>query len=304
MNDSHFGPRRSWISDTPDRRIALLFLLLVLIVLGACAPPSIPAAPTAIPPKAGTKNELVLATSTSAYDTGLLQAILPDFEGKTGIIVRVLAVGTGQALALGQAGDADVLLVHSRSHEDQFVAAGYAPGRYDVMANDFVIVGPASDPAGIRNAASAADALGRIAAAQSPFISRGDDSGTHLRELELWETNGVQPGGDWYQSAGQGMGAILNMSDEQQAYTLSDLATFVVRRAAGLDLEILFAGDPALDNPYSVLPVTPDKTEDINYGAAIAFVNWITSAETQALIGQFGVEPYGQPLFRPNARPQ
>ena len=283
----------------PIRYIALLFLLLALFVLSACGMPSAPLNPTEIPPKAGTKNELVLAAGTTAYDTGLLDAILPDFEHKTGITVRVLAVGTGQAFALGQAGDADVLLVHSRAHEDQFVADGFATGRYDVMANDFVIVGPADDPAGIRGATSAADALGRIAAAQSSFVSRGDESGTDLREQELWQQIGVQPAGDWYESAGQGMGDVLSMSDERQAYTLSDRGTFIVRKAAGLDLEILFEGDPMLDNPYGVLPVTPDKTEDINYGAAIAFVNWITSPETQALIGQFGVEEYGEPLFHP-----
>ncbi|MCO6451809.1 MAG: substrate-binding domain-containing protein [Caldilineales bacterium] len=283
----------------PGRYIAILFLLVALI--SSCSPPATPPEPTEIPPRAGTRNELVLASGTTAYDTGLLDAILPDFERKTGVIVRVLAVGTGQALALGKAGDADVLLVHSRPDEDRFVADGFAPARYDVMVSDFVIAGPADDPADVRGAESAADALARIAKAQATFVSRGDESGTDIKEHELWQLADIQPSGGWYQSAGQGMGAVLSMSDEQQAYTLSDRGTFLVQQGEGLSLEILFEGDPILQNPYGVLPVSPDKEEDINYGAAVAFVNWITSPETQAMIGQFGVEQYGQPLFFPNA---
>lgn len=279
-----------------------VWFLLSILWLTACAPPATPISLPDTTPAPGVRNELLLATTTSTYDTGLLDAILPDFEGKTGIRVRVLAVGTGQALALGRAGDADVLLVHARALEDQFVADGYAPARFDVMYNDFVIVGPADDPAGLLGLPTAAQAFARLAETQARFISRGDDSGTHFKEKEIWALAGVTPQGDWYQSAGQGMGSVLTMAGEQQAYTLSDRGTYLARQAAGLDLTIMIEEDPPLRNPYGVLPVTPDKEHKINYGGAIAFVNWLTSSETQMLIAQFGVETYGQPLFFPNAR--
>ncbi len=283
------------------RHIAFFVLLLILpLLLGACTnPPNYDP-----PPEAGTKDELVLATTTSTYDSGLLDAILPDFEAKTGIRVRVIAVGTGQALALGRAGDADVLLVHARQLEDQFVADGYAPARFDVMYNDFVIAGPQSDPAGIQGMTDAAAALAQIAASNATFVSRGDNSGTHVKEQSLWQAAGIEPAGDWYQSAGQGMGAVLTMANEQQAYTLSDRGTFLSRQAPDFSLKILVEGDPRLRNPYGVLPVTANKEHDINYGGAIAFINWITSPEVQQMIGEFGVEKYGQPLFYPNANPQ
>lgn len=282
----------------------LLWALILLIggLLAACAPPATPIPLPETTPAAGVRDELVLATTTSTYDSGLLDAILPDFEGKTGIRVRVVAVGTGQALELGRAGDADVVLVHARPLEDQFVAEGHAPARFDVMYNDFVIVGPPADPAGLRGLPTAAEAFTRLAEKQGLFISRGDNSGTHFKENELWALAGVTPQGDWYQSAGQGMGAVLTMADEQQAYTLSDRATYLARLGAGLDLEIMIEQDPPLRNPYGVLPINPEKAKKLNYGGAIAFVNWLTSAETQALIGQFGVDHYGQPLFFPNAR--
>ncbi|RME85038.1 MAG: tungsten ABC transporter substrate-binding protein [Caldilineae bacterium] len=276
----------------------IVILSFLLFAVAACLPP----VGVEQPPAAGTRDELVLATTTSTYDSGLLDYILPDFERKTGIRVRVIAVGTGQALALGKAGDADVLLVHAREREEQFVAEGYAPSRHDVMYNDFVIVGPAEDPAGIRGMTSAAEAFKRIAQAQALFVSRGDDSGTYIKEQKIWQEAGITPQGDWYESAGQGMGAVLNMANEQQAYTLSDRSTFLARQREGLDLEILVEGDPVLFNQYGVLPVTPDKEHDINYGAAIAFVNWITSPETQELIASYGIEQFGSQLFFPNAR--
>lgn len=283
-------------------RHSVAVLLLGLILLTSCIP--VPPVNYDPGPAPGTKNELVLATTTSPYDSGLLDAILPDFEAKTGIRVRVIAVGSGQALALGEAGDADVLLVHAREREDQFVAEGHAPSRHDVMVNDFVILGPAADPAGIRGLTSAADALSQIAEAQAIFVSRGDDSGTHIKEQSLWAVAGIEPQGDWYESAGQGMGAVLNMANEQQAYTMSDRGTYLARLAEGLDLEIIVEGDPSLLNPYSILPVTPDKAHEINYGGAIAFINWITSDDVQVMIGEFGVDLYGMPLFYPNAKPK
>ena len=290
------------------RHNAFLLLLLALgLLLSSCAP-VIPAIPTAMAPAptpvaAAGGGELLLATTTSTQDSGLLDAILPDFEAKTGIKVNVVAVGTGQALELGANGDADVLLVHARDREDQFVADGNAPARYDVMYNDFVIVGPTDDPAGIKGMTSATDAFSKIAGTQSLFVSRGDDSGTNTKELAIWQAAGIEPQGDWYESAGQGMGAVLTLAAEQQAYTLSDRATYLARKGEGLDLDILVEGDPDLFNPYGVLPVSPTKYPDINYEGAMTFVRWITSPETQQLIAAYGKEQYGQALFFPSATP-
>ena len=285
--------------DIPVRHIAgLALLLLALLALAACSPPALPATPADSAPQP--VQELVLATTTSTYDSGLLDAILPDFEKKTGIKVDVVAVGTGQALKLGQSKDADVLLVHAKSREEQFVADGYAPFRKDVMYNDFVILGPSADPAGIKGMTSAADAFRKIADARATFVSRGDNSGTHMKEMAIWQAAGVEPAGDWYESAGQGMGAVLTMANEQQAYTLSDRATYLSRRD-GLDLDILVEGDPMLFNQYGVLPIAQDEAHQDKFAAAMAFVDWITSPETQQLIAEFGKEQYGQQLFYPNA---
>ncbi len=278
-----------------------LSLLLVVSILTGCQsqPSSVPsgAAATVQPAR-----KLILATTTSTYDSGLLDAILPDFTRKTGIQVDVVAVGTGQALKLGQAKDADVLLVHARDREEKFVAEGYAPFRKDVMYNDFVILGPREDPAGIRGMKDAAAAFKKIAEARAPFISRGDESGTHMKEKAIWEKAGITPQGDWYMSAGQGMGAVLTMANEEQAYTLSDRATYLARRQ-NLDLDILVEGDPILFNQYGVLPVTQDQAHQDTFAAAMAFVEWITSPETQRQIAQFGRDQYGQQLFHPNATP-
>jgi tungstate transport system substrate-binding protein len=258
---------------------------------------------------------LVLATTTSTDDSGLLEAILPDFEARYGATVEVIAVGTGQAITLGENGDADVLLVHARDREDAFVTQEYGLNRQDVMYNDFVIVGPANDPAGIRGLTDVAAALTQIAATQSLFVSRGDDSGTHIKERGLWATTGVpltdatsvtgqtykRAEGDWYLSIGQGMGATLTFADEQQAYTLSDRATFLARKLEGLDLEILVEGDSRLFNPYGVIAVSPDRHPHINFAGATAFIEWLTSVETQTLISQFGVAQFGQPLFTPDS---
>ncbi len=285
--------------DMPVRHVAApVLLLLAILALAACSPPALPATPATSAPQPA--QELVLATTTSTYDSGLLDAILPDFEQKTGIKVDVVAVGTGQALKLGQSKDADVLLVHAKSREEQFVADGYAPFRKDVMYNDFVILGPSADPAGIRGLTSAADAFRKIADARATFVSRGDNSGTHMKEMAIWQAAGVEPAGDWYESAGQGMGAVLTMANEQQAYTLSDRATYLSRRD-GLDLDILVEGDPMLFNQYGVLPIAQDEAHQDKFAAAMAFVDWITSPETQQLIAEFGKAQYGQQLFYPNA---
>ena len=282
------------------RHIGILTpLIFSLFILAACAPPALPSKDQAAAREPA--RELVLATTTSTYDSGLLDAILPDFEAKTGIKVDVVAVGTGQALKLGEAKDADVLLVHAKSREEQFVADGYAPYRKDVMYNDFVILGPSDDPAGVKGMEKAADAFKKIAEIQSIFVSRGDNSGTHMKEMSIWETAGVEPSGDWYQSAGQGMGAVLTMAGEQQAYTISDRSTYLSRKD-NLDLDILVEGDPILFNQYGVLPIAQDEAHQDKFAAAEAFVNWITGPDTQKLIAEFGKDKYGQQLFYPNAQ--
>jgi tungstate transport system substrate-binding protein len=260
---------------------------------------------------------LVLATTTSTENSGLLAAIVPDFEQKYAADVEVIAVGTGQAIQLGENGDADVILVHARSREDAFVDGGYGVNRQDVMYNDFVVVGPPADPAGIAGMTDVAAALEKIAETQSPFISRGDDSGTHTKEQGLWQASSVtliespsmsggdktfvQPEGDWYQSVGQGMGATLTVANEQLGYTLSDRATFLARTLEGIDLEILVEGDSRLFNPYGVIAVNPELHPTVNAAGSQAFIDWLTSVETQAMISEFGVAQFGQPLFVPDS---
>lgn len=242
---------------------------------------------------------LLLATTTSTNDSGLLDYILPDFEKKYNAEVDVVAVGTGQAITLGVNGDADVLLVHDRAREDQFVADGNGTQRYDVMYNDYVLVGSEDDPAGVKDAATAIEAFQRIADQQATFVSRGDDSGTHSKEKSIWTAAEITPEGEWYIAAGQGMGAVLNMSNELGAYTLSDRATYLAQKAAGSALIIVHEGDETLFNPYGVIPVNPDKHEGIHAELAQSFVEWLTSAETQVLIASFQIE--GAQVFFPSA---
>ncbi len=243
---------------------------------------------------------LTLATTTSPDDSGLLGAIIPDFETQFDATVDVVAVGTGQALELGANGDADVLLVHAPTREDIFVEEGYGTARFDVMFNDFVIVGPESDPAGIAGLTVATQALTQIAETKASFVSRGDDSGTHITELSLWEAAAIDPKGDWYIIAGQGMGAVLTIADEEQAYTLTDRGTYIARSAEGLSLTVLTEGDALLANPYSVIPVNPEQHPDVNVKLAEQFVVWLTSVETQDMIAAYTVE--GQQLFFPNSQ--
>ena len=320
-------------------RLALLMLLIVLVAGcgGATTPTAVPAAtvaPTAVPateapteaapteaptevaptdtpapePTAteaaaeeAATDDLILATTTSTYDSGLLDYLLPDFEQQYGVSVSVVAVGTGQAITLGEDGNADVLLVHARALEDAFMEAGHGVRREDVMYNDFVIVGPEDDPAGIKGMTNAADAMAKIASSESTFISRGDNSGTNVKELAIWADAGIEPAGDWYVSAGQGMGSVLTMADEQQAYTLSDRATYLARTLEGTDLVVLTEGDPILFNPYGVIAVNPDKGPHIKADLANDFIDWIISVPTQELISQFGVDEFGQALFTPDS---
>ncbi|MDF1595405.1 MAG: substrate-binding domain-containing protein [Acidimicrobiia bacterium] len=251
---------------------------------------------------------LRLATTTSTADSGLLEALLPGFETQYEARVDVIAVGTGQALSLGEAGDADVILVHARNREDAFIADGHGTARSDVMYNDFALVGPIDDPAGVQGTAMAADALVALAAAQAPFVSRGDDSGTHTKELSLWEEAGLTPDAAWYQSIGQGMGATLQFANETGSYTLTDRGTFLSQRESLSGLEVMVGGttidenaDPALLNPYGVIPVNPDKG-GIDLDLAQQFVDWLTSVEVQRQIGEYGIDIYGQPLFYPDSQ--
>jgi tungstate transport system substrate-binding protein len=251
----------------------------------------------------GELQTLILATTTSTQDSGLLDFILPIFQSQYNIRADVIAVGTGQALKLGEDGNADVLLVHARALEDAFMEAGHGVRREDVMYNDFVIAGPADDPAGIRGMTDAAEAFKTIAQTQSLFISRGDESGTHTKEKTIWQKAGIEPSGDWYLSAGQGMGAVLTMANEQQGYTLSDRATYLARTLEGLDLEILVEGDPILFNPYGVIAVNPNKGPQIKVDLANTFIDWLISVPTQGVISQFGVDEFGSPLFTPDSEP-
>ena len=278
---------------TARNTLSLLIIILISVFLAACGPAE--------------PNVLTLGTTTSTYDSGLLTVILPDFEAKFNVQVDVIAVGTGQALALGEAGDVDVILVHARAREEAFVAEGHGTERFDVMYNDFVLVGPASDPAGAGGLSLAADALAAIAGSQSPFASRGDDSGTHTKELSLWSAAGIAPAGDWYASLGQGMGETLLYAQEVGAYTLTDRGTFLALKGNLPDLAVIVGGDtiaenadPALLNPYSVIPVNPDKG-GIEADLAIDFVDWLTSVDVQQMIAEFGIEKFGQPLFYPDS---
>lgn len=291
----------------------LTIAISLLILLTACDTASTPAGSENQPQEGQTAGEatnsepdagsLTLATTTSTYDSGLLDAILPAFEAESGVAVEVVAVGTGQALALGEQGDADVLLVHARAREDAFMDEGHGVRREDVMYNDFVIVGPEGDPAGVAGMESAADALAAIAAAESTFVSRGDDSGTHTKEKSIWEQADIEPEGDWYEAIGQGMGATLTFTNEEQGYTLSDRATYLSRSIddEGFELAIRVEGDPVLFNPYGVMAVNPEKSDLINGAAASQFIDWLVSVPVQELIAEYGTDKFGSPLFTPDS---
>ncbi len=241
------------------------------------------------------KDRLILATTTSTQDTGLLDVLLPVFEAKYDVQVDVIAVGTGKAIAIAENGDADVILVHARASEDKFVAEGYGVNRKDVMYNDYVLAGSKLDPANVKKAKNAADALSRIAKKQATFVSRGDDSGTHKKELELWKVAGIEPKGSWYLSVGQGMGTSLTMADEKKAYIIADRGTWLSRKDT-VQLQVAFEGDPVMFNPYGIIAVNPERHSHVNYKQAMNLVNWITSAEAQKIIKEFTIG--GEPLFR------
>jgi tungstate transport system substrate-binding protein len=287
-------------------RLALTFLLLVTIT--ACQPIAAPAGNEAATPE---PQVLRLATTTSTADSGLLDAILPAFEAQYNARVDVVAVGTGQALEIGAKGDADVVLVHARAREDKFVADGDGINRLDVMYNDYVVVGPTADPAGVSGVVLAKEALAKIAETQAPFASRGDDSGTHTKEKNLWAAAAITPTVDngWYLSVGQGMGETLIFANEELAYTLADRGTWLAMQENLPSLTVLVGGatidqnrDQALRNPYGVIPVNPKKHPDVNFDLATQFAAWLTSPETQQMIGDYGKAQFGQPLFYPNSQ--
>jgi tungstate transport system substrate-binding protein len=252
---------------------------------------------------------LTLATTTSTQDTGLLDVLIPPFEKVSGVKVKVIAVGTGQALELGRRGDADVLLVHAPEMEEQFVKEGHGLARRPIMYNDFVLVGPKSDLAAVRGKRSVVEAFQAIAQGEAPFVSRGDKSGTHVKELALWKAAKVEPKGDWYLEGGSGMAATLRLADERAAYTLSDRFTYLVWKDK-LALQVLVEGDPVLRNVYSVIVVNPEKHPGVQSDLAARFADYLFSKQAAKIIGEFGKEKFGRPLFtllpqpKPATRPR
>lgn len=261
---------------------AMMSLLLVVALAGCTHGPEV--------------RDVILATTTSIYDTGLLDVLIPDFQTKTGYVVKPIAVGTGQALAMGERGEADVLLVHAPDSERALVAKGAVVDRTLVMHNYFGIVGPSDDPVGIKGGTDAVQAMSSIAGAQGLFLSRGDDSGTNMMEVGLWAVAGIEPSGSWYQETGQGMGATLNITSEKGGYTLTDRGTFLSLKKT-LFLEMMVEGDPLLLNVYSVMLVSPGRFSKVNAEGARAFAEYLVSPEAQATIRDYGVAEYGEPLF-------
>jgi tungstate transport system substrate-binding protein len=269
------------------RRIVIAVGLAGLLALAAVA--------------CGGGKEIILATTTSTQDTGLLDELLPKFKRESGYKAKVIAVGSGEALAMADRGDADAVLAHAPSSEEELVDKGSVVNRQLVMHNDFIIVGPANDPAGIKGMKSAVEAMTTIADQKAPFVSRGDDSGTNKLELKLWKKAGLSPQGQgWYEESGQGMGATLQITSQRGAYSISDRGTYLAQRS-NLELEVLVEGDPLLLNVYHVMQVNPERFDRVNGEGGKAFVEFMVSDEAQEIIRNFGVEKFGQPLFIPDA---
>ncbi len=280
----------------------LLAMMMVMAALAGCGQQAEEPVEPEVTGPAEIQGSILLATTTSTQDSGLLDVLLPEFTYDTGWEVDVVAVGSGAAMAMGEDGEADVLLVHSPAAERDFVAAGHGPERYDVMYNDYVIIGPNDDPAGLGTDAAndAAAAFTILADTETAFVSRGDESGTHKKELSLWSKTGIEPAGDWYIVAGQGMGAVITMANDMLAYTLSDRATWL-NYSADTDMTIVTEGDTNLFNQYGVIVVDPAKNDSINADGALDFQTWMLSEKAQGLIAEYGVAEFGSPLFTPNA---
>ncbi len=249
-----------------------------------------------------TQSVIMLATTTSTDDSGLLKELLPIFEQESGYEVQVIAVGTGQAMKIGRMGDADILMVHARELENQFVNDGYGTERYSLMYNDFVLLGPVTDPAQVKSTETIKEALQAIESNKAMFASRGDESGTHLKEESLWDEAEIDVSGtDWYKSLGQGMGETLITANEMQTYTIADRGTYLSMKHNLPNLEIVFEGDESLFNPYGIIPVNPDRFDRINHEGAKEMVEFFVREDIQEKIGEFGKDEYGQPLFFPDA---
>ncbi len=273
---------------------ALLGVILVFTGCGGETPE--PAAGTPDPSRA---RPVVLATTTSTQDSGLLDELVPAFEEAEGYRVKTVAVGSGQAIEMGRRGEADVVLAHSPDAEKELMASGVAGSREVVMHNDFVVVGPEEDPAGVKGA-EAVDAFERISREQAPFVSRGDDSGTHAKELSLWDDAGVTPRGRWYQETGSGMGATLTVAAEKEAYTLADRGTYLSNQQAR-ELALMVDGGPGLLNVYHVIDIDSDAGDRVNAAGGDAFAKWVVSPPAQRIIDSFGRDQYGEALFTPDA---
>ncbi len=255
----------------------------------------------AVSPTDAASKSLILATTTSTQDSGLLELLIPLFEKESGYMVKTIAVGSGQAMAMGRKGEADVLLVHSPDDEKKFMNEGFGVNRRLVMHNDFIIVGPGSGPAKVRGVKSSAEAFKKIAQSGALFLSRGDNSGTHAKEKKLWKATGLNPEGEkWYQQTGLGMGETLNVTAEKKGYTLTDRGTYLALKK-NLGLDILVEGDAKLLNVYHVIEVNPAKWPKVNAAGARAFADFMVSKKVQELIGTFGVDKFGAPLFFPDA---
>ncbi|NLN49531.1 MAG: solute-binding protein [Clostridiales bacterium] len=286
------------------KTLLLVLAVILMLSVAACGPKEVP--DPGQDPGTGQElkgGEIILSTTTSTQDSGLLDFLLPEFKNDTGIEVKVIAVGTGQALQMGRDGEADVLLVHAKASELEFLEEGAGTERHDVMYNDFILVGPTGSTA-VEKGNNIEKALSAIKEKELVFVSRGDDSGTHKKELAIWKAVGIEPAGDWYLDAGAGMGAVLTMANEKEAYTITDRATYLSMKN-DLDLEIVIEGDENLLNQYGVIPVNPevlgDKAEQINHEGALEFMNWLISERGQELISKYGIEEFGQALFFPNA---
>lgn len=284
------------------RPLPVIVIGLLAVVLVGCSGSAGPAgsqAPTAAPTTAPTPAgppDIILATTTSTQDSGLLDVLIPAFQAASGYTVKTVAVGSGAALQLGTEGNADVLLVHSPAAEQAFMDAGSGVDRLLVMHNTFLVVGPPADPAVIKGMTATADAFGKIAAAGAAFVSRGDGSGTEAKELGYWKALGITPNPAWYIQSGQGMAATLQIASEKRGYTLVDIATWAATRAQ-LDLEAMVDDDPSLLNIYHVIRVNPDRWPNVNAAGAVAFSEYVLSAEGQAIIGTFGQDTFGMQLF-------
>jgi tungstate transport system substrate-binding protein len=281
------------------KRFYMPFLIMILVLALAAVQGCGQQAQTPQAPQEPAVKDVILATTTSTQDSGLLDVLVPKFEEETGYKVKTIAVGTGAALARGEKGEADVLLCHAYQDEAKLIESGAGINHQLVMHNDFIIVGPPEDPAGIKGS-KVVDAFKQIAEKREVFVSRGDNSGTHKMELKLWDAAGITPEGEWYQQSGTGMGATLNIANEKRGHTLSDRATYLAQKK-NVKLDILVEGEASLLNIYHVMQVNPEKFDKVNAEGGKAFVEFMVAPETQKIIEDFGKDKYGEPLFFPDA---